>query len=103
MATITSDSDTASCWNHDHWLRNCEGYRVWWEGEPIGYVDAVLQTESGDTHSLVVRVGSTFTHCLAVPVEAVEGLDPEGERVFVALRPHAPDEAPEQLRIPALT
>jgi hypothetical protein len=51
-------------------------------------------------HSLIIRVGTTFTHLLTIPIQAVEGVDPAGERVFVALTRHVDE--PDQLPIPAL-
>jgi hypothetical protein len=90
-----------SCWTIDYWLRHCEGYRVWDATGPIGYVVAVLMTEEDKPHSLVVRVESAFSVLVTLPSEAVEGVDPATERVFVALTVPTREHETRQLRIPA--
>jgi hypothetical protein len=90
-----------SCWAIDYWVRHCEGYRVWEKTAPIGYVEAVLTTENDEPHSLVVRVGSSFSVLVTFPVEAVESLDPATERVFVASTVQTAEYEDRQLRIPA--
>lgn len=103
MPSITPDSEAArrSCWTTDYWLRHCEGYRVWDSTGPIGYVEVVLTTDDDKPHSLVVRVGSVFSQLVTIPVDAVEGVDPAGERVFVALTVPTAEQEDRQLRIPA--
>ena len=90
-----------SCWTIDYWLRHCEGYRVWDATGVIGYVDAVLVAEDDEPHSLVVRVGSSFSVLVTLPAEAVESVDPATERVFVALTVPSAEHEDRQLRIPA--
>jgi hypothetical protein len=103
MPSTTPESEAAprSCWTIDYWLRHCEGYRVWEATGPIGYVEAVLTTGDDEPHSLVVRVGSSFSVLVTFPVEAVEGLDPATERVFVASTVPSAGPTRRQLRIPA--
>jgi len=85
LSSITPEAETAACsfWTIDYWLRHCVEYRVWDASGPIGYVEAVLTTEDDEAHSLVVRVGSACSELVTWPVEAVESLDAETERVFV--------------------
>jgi len=102
MPSTVPETEAAarSCWAIDYWLRHCEGFRVCEARGPIGYVETVLMNDQDEPHSLVVRVGSAFNVLVTFPVEAVEGLDPTTERVFVA--PTVPTErATRQLRIPA--
>ena len=90
------------CWALDYWFRRCQGFEVWDTTHPIGYVEAVLTSDDDEPHSLVVRVGSTFSVLLTFAVEAVEGVDPMSERVFVA--PSEPaEQATRQLRLPGVT
>lgn len=77
------DAAPRGCWTTGHWLRHCEGYRVWEATGPVGYVEAVLLTEEHELHSLVVRAGSSRSVLVTYPVDAVEGLDPASEQVFV--------------------
>lgn len=98
-----SEAGTRSCWNTDYWLRRCEGYRVWESTGPIGYVQAVLMTEDDEPHSLVVRVGSIFSVLVTFPVDAVEGLDPATERVFVCATVPTAEREGRQLRILAFS
>lgn len=89
---------TPSCWTTEYSLRTCEGYAVIEGGTPIGYVEAVLESDEA-VHSLLVRVGNVFNHLVAFPLDSVEAVDPAGERVYVSLISAAPD---EQLLIPLL-
>jgi len=99
--TAETEAGTRSCWNTDYWLRHCEGYRVCEATGPIGYVEAVLTTEDDEPHSLIVRVGSSFSVLVTFPVEAVEGLDPATERVFVGSTVPTAEHEGRQLMIPA--
>lgn len=103
MPSTTTDSEagTRNCWNVDYWLRHCEGYGVWEATGPIGHVEGVVTTEDGDPHSLVVRVGSSFSVLVTFPVDAVEGIEPATERVFVGSTVSAAEQEGRQLRIPA--
>ena len=101
FTTPDSEAEARSCWTIDYSLRHCEGYRVWEATGPIGFVEAVLMTEDDEPHSLVVRVGSAFSLLVTFPVEAVEGLDPATERVFVASTVPTAERDDRQLRIPA--
>jgi hypothetical protein len=83
MAVATDERTEPSCWTTDFWLRHCEGFRVFADGEPIGFVEYVLESEEDEPTALVVRVGEVFTHRLEVPVEAIDGLDPAAERVLI--------------------
>jgi hypothetical protein len=96
-----ADAPARSCWTIDYWLRHCEGYRVWDTIGPIGFVEAVLTTADDEPHSLVVRVGSSFSALVTFPMDAVEGLDAATERVLVASRARPVEPAGRQLRIPA--
>ena len=104
MPSITPERKATprSCWTIGYWLRHCEGYRVFDATGPIGYVEAVLTTDDDELHSLVVRVGRVFTVLVTFPVEAVEGLDPATERVFVVSPVPTGEGEARQLRIPAL-
>jgi hypothetical protein len=95
-----TEAPPRSCWAIDYWLRHCEGFRVCESAGPIGHVEAVLMNDADEPHSLVVRVGSAFSVLVTFPVEAVEGLDPTTERVFVASTTPA-EHAIRQLPIPA--
>ena len=99
--TPETEAGTRNCSNTDYWLRHCEGYRVWEAGGPIGHVEAVLTREDGDPHSLVVRIGSSFSVLVTFPVDAVEGIDPATERVFVGSTVSAAEQEGRQLTIPA--
>jgi PRC-barrel domain len=83
MAVATDKTTEPSCWTTDFWLRHCEGFRVFAESEPIGFVEDVLESEDGEPTALVVRVGEVFTHLLEVPVEAIDAFDPARERVLI--------------------
>ena len=85
LSSITPEAEAVagSFWTIDHWLRHCEGFRVWDATGPIGYVEAVLTTDDDQPHSLVVRGGSLSGELVTWPVEAVQSLDAETERVFV--------------------
>jgi hypothetical protein len=96
-----TEAGERSCWNTDYWLRHCEGYRVWEPSGPIGRVEAVLTTEDGEPHSLVVRVGSSFSVLVTFPVDAVEGIDFATERVFLGSTVPAAEQEGRQLVIPA--
>lgn len=100
--TPETEAGTRSCWAIGYWLRHCEGFRVWEPTGQIGYVEALLTTEDDEPHSLIVRVGSSlFSVLVTFPVEAVEGVDPATERVFVGYAvPTALGEG-RQLRVPA--
>ncbi len=65
LSSITPEAEAVagSFWTIDHWLRHCEGFRVW---------DAT-----------VVRGGALSGELVTWPVEAVQSLDAETERVFV--------------------
>jgi hypothetical protein len=98
----TQALEAPSCWRADYWLRHCEGYRVFAGEEPIGYVEEIAFGPDEEPAALVVRVGETFTHLLTVAVDAVEGFDPMGERVFIGpLEDLGPDAFARQLRITA--
>jgi hypothetical protein len=98
---IETEAPARSSWAIDYWLRHCEGFRVWEATGQIGYVEAVLMTDDDEPHSLVVRVGSSFSVLVTFPVEAVEGLDPATERVFVASTVPTAERKDRPLRIPA--
>lgn len=98
---MPTEAGTGSCWAIDHWLGHCEGFRVWEATGPIGYVETVLTTEDDEPHSLIVRVGSSFSVLVTFPVDAVEGLDPATERVFVGSTVRTARREGRQLRIPA--
>ena len=74
----------ASCWSIEYWLEHCEGFQAWSDGVLLGYVDTVLVDDRGRPHSLVVRVGEVFSHLIAIPAEAVTGVEPASERIDVA-------------------
>jgi len=99
--TPETEAGVRSCWATDYWLRRCEGFRVWEATGPIGYVEAVLTGKDDEPHSLIVRVGSTFSVLVTFPVEAVEGLDPATERVFVGSTVPTAEREGRQLLIPA--
>ena len=99
--TPETEAGTRSCWAVEYWLCHCEGFRVWEATRPIGYVQAVVTTEDDEPHSLVVRVGSSFSVLVRFPVEAVEGLDPATERVFVGSAVPTAKREGRQLMIPA--
>lgn len=102
MPVKTAETDTRSCWRLEYWLRHCEGYRVFAGDESIGYVDEVVVDQDDEPVALQVLVGEVFTHLLEIPLGAVDGIDPAGERVFVAaLVDLVPDAFGRQLRIPA--
>jgi hypothetical protein len=101
MAAVTHERTEPSCWTTDFWLRHCEGYRVFAGEEPIGFVEEILDGRDGEPTALVVRVGEVFTHLLEIPVDAIEGFDPAGERVLVGPLAAARDLKAHQLRIPA--
>jgi hypothetical protein len=94
------EAGARSCWAIEYWLRHCEGFRVWEATGPIGYVEAVLKGEDDEPHSLIVRVGSSFSVPVTFPVEAVEGLDPATERVFVGSSVPTAERQDRQLMIP---
>jgi hypothetical protein len=82
--TATKDETTGpSCWTTGFWLCHCEGFRVFAEGEQIGFVEEVFAAEDDEPIALVVRVGEVFTHLLEVPVEAIDAFDPPRERVLI--------------------
>jgi hypothetical protein len=101
--TTETEAEGHGCWTIDYWLRCCEGFRVCAATGPIGYVEAVLTTADDEPHSLVVRVGSSVSVPVTVPIEAIESLDPATERVIVASAFRSDEHADRQLKIPALT
>jgi len=101
MPTTMEEIGAPSCWTTEYWLGHCEGYRVFTDEGPIGFVEEVLWEANEEPTALVVRVGEAFAHLLTVPVEAVEGFDPAGERVFIgSLADLGPEAFGRQLRIP---
>ena len=99
----TQAIEATSCWKSDYWIRHCEGYRVFAGDEPIGYVEEVERGADDDPETLVVRVGEVFTHLQTVGVDAVESLDPAGERVFLGSLADLGSEAfTAQLRLPSV-
>ena len=102
MPVTSEETDIQSCWQSDYWLRHCEGYRVYAGDEAIGYVDDVVFDDEGEPVALEVLVGEVFTHRLEIPVGGVDGIDPGGERLFIAaLADLGADAFGRQLRIPA--
>ncbi len=99
--TPETEGAARSCWAIDYWLRRCEGFTVREATGPIDYVEAVLTTADDEPHSLVVRVGSSFSVLVTFPIEAVESLDPATERVLVASTIRPAEHAVRQLKIPA--
>ena len=83
MAVAMQPTIARSCWKTEFWLGRCEGFRVLADGEPIGFVEEVLEDDEGEPIALVVRVGEKFTHLLELPIEAIETFDPACERVFL--------------------
>ena len=103
MPVLMEQAERRDCWQADYWLRHCEGYRVFAADDPLGYVEKVVLGEDDEPAALEVRVGEVFTHCLTVAIQAVDGVDPGGERVFVAPLADLGSEAfGRQLAIPAV-
>ena len=84
MAVVTDETTERSCWTTDFWLRRCEGFRVFVDGGAIGFVENVLDSDDDEPTALVVRVGTVSAHVREVRVEAVDALDPAGERVLLS-------------------
>lgn len=102
MPSTSTETDTRSCWQSEYWLRHCEGYRVFAGDEPIGYVDELVVDDNDEPVALEVLVGEVFKHRLEIPLGAVDGIDPAGERLFVAPLSDLETAAfGRQLRIPA--
>jgi hypothetical protein len=102
MPVTSGERDAQSCWQSEYWLRHCEGYRVFAGDEPIGFVDEVVFDDEDEPATLVVLVGEVFTHRVEIPLGAVDGIDPGGERLFVGpLADLGSDAFGRQMRIPA--
>jgi hypothetical protein len=68
----------------EYWLGRCEGFRVDVPGGHVGFVDAVLASpETGAPVTLLVRVPGPDGPIVAVPVEEIEEIALEGERIVL--------------------
>lgn len=72
-----------SCWTTDLWLRRCEGFRVFADGEPIGFVEDVLECEDDQPAALVVRVDEVFSICSTFRSRQSKRSIPAADRVLI--------------------
>jgi hypothetical protein len=71
--------------NREYWLGHCEGFDVRAGDRRVGVVEYVRYGSAHDRPDAIFALGGTFrTRVLEVPVADVEGLDPEGETVWIS-------------------
>ena len=67
-----------------HWLRECHGFRVDWQGRRLGVVEDVLYgAELDRPAALAVRGGLFGGRLQIVPVEAVDEISPRSKRIAI--------------------
>jgi hypothetical protein len=71
-------------WDHDYWLCRCEGFRVDAPSGRLGFVRAVRFGARLDRpDELLVRCGLLRNRTLVVPVEDVQEVVPEQQRLVL--------------------
>lgn len=104
MTTTVERIGVPSGWTTEYWLGHCEGYRVFTDEGPIGFVEEVLWEAGDEPYALLARVSEAFGRVLIVRIAAVEGFDPARERLFIGPLAGLDRKIPEhQLMIPAAT
>jgi hypothetical protein len=64
-----------------YWLRNCQGFRVEFEGRKLGVVDDVLFGRQSEPATLLVRTGLFRLGLRAISVDEIETIDPQNLRI----------------------
>jgi len=74
-------------WWREHWLQNCQEFRVERAGEPLGFVEQVDWADGCAPGWLVIESGVAEPTTVRVPVAEVADVDPS--RCLVTLRSRA--------------
>ena len=83
MSAIMVDLEH-SCWTADYLLSHCERYRVESSEGGLGYVEEVVRSSDDDEPvALLVRTDPGDRSLVAVPIEDVLELHPDGERIVI--------------------
>jgi sporulation protein YlmC with PRC-barrel domain len=78
-------TESLTRWSTEYWLRRCQGYAVYSDGEDLGRVEQVVLTDDGEElRALVVRRPARGT--LTVAAVAVLGVDAADERLTIEPR-----------------
>jgi hypothetical protein len=87
MSTHACVVERAPVWWRQHWLENCEAFRVECAGRVLGYVEEIERTEADEATSLVIECRGAEP--MRVRIASTDVLDVDPHRCLVTLRARA--------------
>ena len=87
MSVHPYDVERAPVWWRQHWLENCEEFRVECAGRVLGFVEEIERTEADDATLLVIECRGAEP--MRVRVASPDVLDVDPHRCLVTLRARA--------------